>query len=185
MSDLPPRLPLTDAEKDDVLQEIAPILRELRVALANYNLQSHEVERLGGVVANHEGRLATVESQIVAGVHYVPADPEIPVTVEEPRIGHLSPPPRPPMSTHESLDALRVETAKQTPLLRKTADTNEKLVESNKQVVESNRVASARYLGTFVAALLLALSQNCSATSFFHHPPPAPPSQVTAPSSPK
>ena len=97
-SDKPPKRSLTDAEKDEVLRDIVPILRELRVALADYNLRTHEIERLGSVAANHEERLATVESQVLAGVHSSSwADPMIPVTVEESRPDFLSPPPpRPP-----------------------------------------------------------------------------------------
>ena len=182
-SDKPPKRSLTDAEKDEVLRDIVPILRELRVALADYNLRTHEIERLGSVAANHEERLATVESQVLAGVHSSSwADPMIPVTVEESRPDFLSPPPpRPPMNTYESINALALETAKQTPLLKKTAETNAKIVESNEQVLAASKVASARWLGAFVAALALGLSQNCSLSHLLPHSAPPPESHASSP----
>jgi hypothetical protein len=175
---------MTDAERDEILRDIAPVLRDLRDALPNFALQMHEVRRLGQVSAKHEERISVLETQVLAGVHGAPADLEIPIDVEEPRIDHLFPPPapiRPPMSTHESINALRLETAKQTPLLARTAETNAKIVETTQEAIKASRDASARWAGAFVAALLLALSQNCSVAHLLPHHAPPPDTQTSAP----
>ena len=84
MSDSPPPKPLSEAEKDEILRTLAPLLRDLRTHLANYDLQTHEVERLGGVVANHQERISVLETQVLAGVYSSSsADPMIPVDVED------------------------------------------------------------------------------------------------------
>ena len=162
MSDRPPQPPLTEAERDAILRDALPILRDLRTALTNFNLQSNELKRLGGVAKNHEERSATLEDQVLAGVHsYSSADLFIPVTVEEPRVDHLSPPPEPmrgPMSTHEQLE----EVVKKQAITALKTDILDKKQDAQTTILQKISGQNGKIIATFVGAILMAMVSNCN-----------------------
>lgn len=119
-----------------------------------------------------EGRVGTIETQIVAGVHAddssgdlsMPPPPNLPIIV-----GGLSNL-RGKMSTSDSIHALAlqgVETAKQTPIIEETKN----LVQ---QQLQAKKEGNARLIGIAVGALLIYLLQNFSLPHFTKGAAPAP-----------
>ena len=165
MSDRPPQPPLTEAERDAILRRL-----DQTVTLFSGQVQSH-----GAVIEDHEKRIQTLETQVLAGVHSAPADPSIPVFHAEPMPDHLSlPPMRAPMSTHEQLKALTVEqekTAAQTAVLDKKQD-------DQTTMLQKMGAQQRQALAVFIGAVLMAMVNQCQPATLQawlpHHAAPVP-----------
>jgi hypothetical protein len=149
MSDRPPQQPLTEAERDAILRRL-----DQTVTLFSRQVQSH-----GTVLEDHEKRIATLETQVLAGVHAAPGD-SIPVYHDDPKPDHLSmplPPMRGPMSTHEQLHAL---TEKQAEMATK-AEVIETKTDEQTSMLQKMGAQQRQALAMFIGAILMAMLNQC------------------------